>query len=122
MALQAGIVFRFGLASLKSRRYHGLVPWSFMFAAKQNQYQTLRMPRACPVEFHVCGYLATNVIPPRRKAVASGFFTKHHQCSDQHEIPRDKPVASFGTLKQSPSQVYSSRCSKSESSKRGECR
>jgi len=31
----------------------------------------LKMPRACPVEFRVCGY-----------------------CSDERETPRDKPVAS----------------------------
>jgi hypothetical protein len=45
----------------KSKRYHGLVPWSFMFAAKQNQNRSFQMPRACPVEPHVYCYFARNV-------------------------------------------------------------
>jgi hypothetical protein len=46
-----------------------------MFAAKQNQNQSLKMPRACPVETHVCCYLASNV-KPRPKAVAPSFGLK----------------------------------------------
>lgn len=47
-----------------------------MFAAKQNQNQSLQMPRARPVETHVCSYLASNVNPPRPKAVASSYRLK----------------------------------------------
>ena len=57
----------------KFKRCHGLVPWSFMFAAKQNQNQSRQMPRACPVEPHVCCYLATNVTTPRDKPLASSW-------------------------------------------------
>src|SRR5262245_32022916 len=53
-----------------TQRCHGLVPWSLTFAATSTA-ALLKMPRACPVEFHVCGY-----------------------CSDERETPRDKPVAS----------------------------
>ena len=32
-----------------------------MFAANKIKNQSVRMPRACPVEIHVCCYLASNV-------------------------------------------------------------
>ena len=38
--------------------------------------------------------LASNVKPPRHKAVASSLKELRDQCSDQRESPRDKPVAS----------------------------
>jgi hypothetical protein len=52
------------------------------------------MLRACPVELHVCCYLAGNVNPPRGKPVASSLTTYRIGCSDQHKTPRDKPVVS----------------------------
>jgi hypothetical protein len=43
----------------------------FHVAATPNTNQGLQMPRACPVEYHVCCYLAENVNAPRDKPVAS---------------------------------------------------
>ena len=37
-------------------RCHGLVPWSFTFAANKELLPISLMPRACPVEFHVRRY------------------------------------------------------------------
>jgi len=75
-----------------------------------------KMPRACPVEPHVCGYKKPSnksfqmpwACPmefhagcysfqreaPRRKAVASRPVVSCWLCSGQREAPRDKPVAS----------------------------
>ena len=53
------------------------------------------MPRACPVEPHVCSYLAANVNSPRPKAVASSPIKLIGGVATKREIPRDKPVASF---------------------------
>ena len=47
-----------------------------MFAARQNQPKSVGMPRACPVETHVCSYLAANVNSPRPEAVASSLRIK----------------------------------------------
>ena len=60
--------------------------------------KVLQMPRACPVESHVCSYLASNVKPPRPKAVASSNGTKRLCSSDDREVPRPKAVASFPTF------------------------
>jgi hypothetical protein len=45
---------------------------------------TLQMPRACPVECSRSLLLATNVNPPRLKAVASSFVIVV-RCSHQRE-------------------------------------
>jgi len=36
---------------------HGLAPWSFTMAAKQNSKTKFQMPRARPVELHVRSYI-----------------------------------------------------------------
>ncbi len=63
-------------------------------AAKYNPNQGLKMPRACPVEFHVCLLFSQEREPPRLKAVASGFSAHRVEGSDHRETPGDKPVAS----------------------------
>src|SRR5690349_22203174 len=46
----------------KTNGCHGLVPWScHARLATKIQGENKRMPRACPVEAHVLGLLATNV-------------------------------------------------------------
>ena len=77
----------------KSRRCHGLVPWSFTLAAKQNLSPTLEMPRDCPVEFSRSLLFSWEREPPRGKPVASSFGWQN-RCSVQRKTPRGKPVAS----------------------------
>src|SRR2546428_13591315 len=43
---------------------HGLVPWRFTFVATRRRFIS-GMPRACPVEVHVCRY------PPEPQVAAS---------------------------------------------------
>ena len=88
------------MACTKSRKdATGLPRGVFMFAAKQNQNQ--RSPDATALCRGVsrlllrCSYLASNVNPPRPRPWHPVLLLKIIGGSNQREVPRDKPVASF---------------------------
>ena len=63
-----------------------------MFAAKQNQNQSLKMPRGLPR-----GDSRLLLFSFEREASAQGRGTQFRikgWCSDDREVPRDKPMAS----------------------------
>src|SRR6476661_5766098 len=84
-----------GFAS-KVERCHGLVPWSFTFAATCPIKRNSWMPRPCAVEVHV-------------------FITSY-----KREAPRDKPVAS-STFRARPRYQQQTRISSASSLTRPVC-
>ena len=65
-----------------------------MFAAKQNQYRRSPDATGLPRGDSRLQLLASNVKPPRPKAVASSYGLKIGVANDR-EVPQDKSVASF---------------------------